>query len=648
MKITYFKIAATAIMLVAVGCSNDDPSMPDAPEWGTPSGPVGGMGVEDSDVPDFDREIKPYSGQLANDAHNDAVGDNADIFWEQNQFKKTVKVTYSGESAMVEINNADVSWHIDGAHVTVDLLTNAVSGVEIILSGNSSDGSLKVYGEKKFKLTLNGVNLASLRGPAINNQCKKRVFVHLADGTVNSLADASSYKSDLFYIGGATEDSEDRKGCLFSEGNLIFSGHGALLVAGKHKHGIASDGYMYTRPGVTIAVTEAAKNAFHIKGAKTDELLLGYKGLNDPEVGMGIVIAGGYIYANAQAEAGKAIKTDYHLQMLGGTLDLNTSGNAIYDSEEDDTSSASGIKTDGNIYVEGGNISVKSSGEGGKGLNADGNLTVTGGSVTISTIGGKYVYDASRDLDSSPKGIKIDGNIHIIDGKVNVSVTGVSDGSEGMESKSEITIDGGEIYVYTYDDAINASTGITINGGRIYAYAINNDAIDSNGFLNINGGLVLAFGADGSEESLDCEYTNKFLVNGGLVMGLSGTSMTKPSSSSAQRVAIYGGASLAKGEKTAVLDSKGIPVLTFTAPRTYNRATIFLSAPSFAANATYSISKGGDISGYADSWNGWYGEGSWTGGTNIGSFSSNNVITSVGTTGQGGFPGGPGGGFGPR
>lgn len=103
----------------------------------------------------------------------------------------------------------------------------------------------------------------------------------------------------------------------------------------------------------------------------------------------------------------------------------------------------------------------------------------------MTTTGGKYYY--SQSLTSSPKGVKADGNITVSGGKLNISVTGVSDGSEGLESKTTLTVTGGEVYSYAYDDAINASSAINISGGKVFAYASNNDGIDSNGSLTISG-----------------------------------------------------------------------------------------------------------------------------------------------------------------
>ena len=159
--------------------------------------PGGGNGSDDGDVPDFDPIITEWDGQKADDAAMDIVGSNEDIYWEANGFggskAVTVTVTYSGSSATVTTSDTSVEYYTDGAYVTIDMLTHSVKNVEIVVSGKSDDGQLKIYGEKKFKLTLSGVELTSSKGPAINDQCKKRAFVHLTEGTTNRLTDAATY-----------------------------------------------------------------------------------------------------------------------------------------------------------------------------------------------------------------------------------------------------------------------------------------------------------------------------------------------------------------------------------------------------------------------------------------------------------------------
>lgn len=629
-------VLVTALLMLTLGTEFSSCTVDNGFEqWEMPGDlPGGGSGSDDGDAPGFDPTITDWGGQKADDAALDVVGTNEDIYWEANTFGDdnggvTVNVVYSESSATVNTSDNSVICYTDGAYVTVDMLTNSVKNVEIVVSGKSGDGQLKIYGEKKFKLTLSGVELTSGKGPAINDQCKKRAFVHLTEGTTNRLTDAATYSEEPRYLNGGSSASEDRKGCFFSEGNLIFSGTGVLAVEGNYKHGIVTDGYFYTRPGVTIAVTGAAKNAVHVKGDEDD--------------GIGVYVAGGLLYANVSSTAGKGIKTDLDAEIAGGKLLLITSGNATYNDDEKDTSSSACIKTDGSVIISGGTHTLKSTGTGGKGINADGEVRVSGGETTVTTTGGKFYY--SQSLTSSPKGVKADGDITISGGKLNISVTGVSDGSEGLESKATLTVSGGEVYSYAYDDAINAASAINISGGKVYAYASNNDGIDSNGSLVISGGLVIGVGTSAPESGIDCDNSNSFRIDGGTVIGMGGTMQSNPSSSSAQRSVVYNGVAATKGAKICVLDSEGTPVLTFAFPRTMSGAAFFFSTPDIASGASYTVSSGGTLGEHKDSWNGWYAGGTWSGGSQVGTFTSSSVVTTVGngnTPGGGGIPGGGG------
>lgn len=596
-------------------------------EWQSPGFPGnegGNSGGDDGDTPDFDGTIQPYDGEKADDAALDAVGTDEDLYWEVNDFSRTVTVQYNGSTATVTVSDDQILYDCQGAYVTVDMQTNSVKGVEIVVSGKSDDGGLKIYGEKKFKLTLNGVELTSTLGPAINDQCKKRAFVHLAAETTNRLTDAAAYAEDTYYLSGAAAADEDRKGCFFSEGNLIFSGTGVLVAEGRQKHAIVTDGCLRMRPGVTIVVTGAAKNAIHAKGDEDD--------------GTGVRVDGGLIYANVASTAGKGIKTDLGLCVTGGRLLLNTSGGSEYEADENDTSSAACIKTDGDVCIAGGTLTLKSTGSGGKGINADGALQIDGGSVTVTTTGGKYVYNERLGLTSSPKGVKADGSIVIGGGELNISVTGASDGSEGLESKSTITIDDGRVYVYAYDDAMNAASSITINGGRVYCYAVNNDGIDSNGSLSVTGGLVIASGCSAPEEGFDCDNSNNFRITGGTLIGTGGAAVS-PSSSSSQRTVIYNGISAAKGSLLCIRDSAGNAILTYELPRSMSGLSLLFSSPDLIAGS-YTVLSGGTLTGSSDSWNGWYSDGVWSGGSQLGTFTSGSIVTTVGG-GSGGGGGRP-------
>ncbi len=559
--------------------------------------------------------IPAYDGQKASDADKDIVGTDEDIYWEANDFSYEVIVSYTGESAMVEVSNADILYNVEGAYVTIDMLTNSVKGVKITVSGNSADGQLKIYGDKKFMLALGGVELTCSRGPAFNCQCKKRAFVHLVEDTYNSLADAASYSTEPYYHATSSADSEDRKGCFFSEGNLVFSGTGVLCVKGNNKHGIATDGYLYTRPGVTVVVTDAAKDAVHAKG--------------DSDYDYGICITGGLLYATTTATAGKSLKTEQDALIMGGELYLYTSGGSEYDADERDTSSPAGIKTNGSIVVEGGSIVAQSTGAGGKGFSADGNITIAGGSVEVQTMGRKYTYNSM--LTSSPKGMKANGNIEINGGTINISATGTNDGAEGIESKAGITINDGEISIYACDDAMNASSSVTVNGGRLYCYSTSNDGIDSNGTLLLAGGLVVASGTTSPEEGIDCDHSNNFTIRGGIVIGTGGSAIS-PSSGSSQRVVLYNNISAVTGNTLSIINSDGTPILVYDLPRTMNSMSLLFSSPSLVGG-TYTIVSGATVTAYADYWNGWYSQGTISGGTTTATFTSNSTVTTVGRSG---------------
>lgn len=79
------------------------------------------------------------------------------------------------------------------------------------------------------------------------------------------------------------------------------------------------------RPGVTIAVTGAEKNALHAKE--------------------GVQIDGGLLYACVAGEVSKWIKTDGDIVVKGGVVRLYTTGDACYDADAADTSSSAGKAT---------------------------------------------------------------------------------------------------------------------------------------------------------------------------------------------------------------------------------------------------------------------------------------------------------------
>ena len=616
---------------LCVACSADSP-FDDWGENGTDGGtnPGGSSGSSDASgtLLDFDVSWEDIADnsyvEIAETIITDKNDDEYDDFIENSSFASSIQIAYANGSATVAGSVSGVTVTTNGAHVTVNA---SVAGVEYVLSGSTSNGSFKVYSDKKFKLTLAGVSLTNDSGAAINIQSGKRVFVEVKTETENYLADASSY---------STVTGEDEKGCFFSEGQLIFSGTGALTVTGNYKHGICSDDYVRLRSGSNITVASAVKDGIHTN----DKIIIGGGILKVKASGDGldcekgfIDIRGGLIKADISGDASKAVKAETDITLSGGQLILLTSGSAVY--EDNDLSSAAGIKCDGNLVMNGTTLSVKSTGAAGKGINCDGTLSIDNSTVKIITTGKQYVYNR---LDSSAKGIKADGNLTINSGTIWVKTPG-GEGSEGIESKSTLTVNGGDVSVYSYDDCMNASKSIVINGGNIYCYSSGNDGVDSNGTLTITGGTIVSIGTTSPEEGFDCDQ-NTFKITGGTILGIGGGTSTPTSSVCTQRTVIYGGS----GSKGTLLSIQGSDqVMSYTIPRAYSQMTLLFSSSKLASGTTYTIYTGGSVTGGTE----FYGltvGGIYTTGSQVATFTPSSMVTSVGNVSSGG-PGGGGGGW---
>lgn len=608
-------IAAMALAACSVGEEYEDDYFID--NWDNNNGNIdnGGNASNDTSGDDLETFDISFDTSLLSESETiptDESADNYDDYLENSTFSNTVTITYSNGSASYSGNVDGVTVAVNGADVTV---TSTAKKVRYVLSGSCSDGSFKIYSDYKLQLTLNGLTLTNPTGAAINIQSKKRIFVDIADGTTNTLTDGSSY---------TTVDGEDMKACLFSEGQLLFSGSGALTVNGNYKHGICSDDYILFRPGNNIYVATSEGN-----GIKAND---------------GVAITGGVLNVSVSGTAAKGISSDGYVAVSGGRTTIITTGGAEYDSDDKDVSACAGIKADSLMTVTGGTLNLKSTGAGGKGINTDMALNISGGTINILTTGKQYVY--SSQLDASAKGMKSDANLTISGGKIKVRTSG-GEGSEGIESKAIMNISGGTIEVSSYDDCLNASNAINISGGKIYAYSSGNDAIDSNGTLSISGGTIICSGTTTPEGGIDCDqYT--FAITGGTLVAMGGDNSTPTTSACKQPSIIYSGSGTS-GTYIALLNSSSSPVLTFKVPRTYSQMSAIISSPSMSQGSSYTLSIGGTTSG-GTSFHDLITGNTWSEGSSSTSVTLSSMVTSVGTGGGGNQGGGggnqPGGGGG--
>lgn len=506
-----------------------------------------------------------------------------------------VSIVYGSSSATVTVagNVAQyVTPTLSGAHVTIaQSNTDAVDNDEITyqLSGSTSNGSLVLGGSYKCTVSLAGVTLTNPSGAAITISNSKRIQLSAKKGTTNTLTDCSS---------------GSQKACIYSKGQIQLQGNGTLNVVGNTKHGIKSASYISIK-NLTLNITSTVGDGINceeymeIKSGTVTLSGIGDDGIQcdlggttstgittdheDEDTG-NIYISGGTVNVAVTAAAAKGIKCDGDLYVTNGAITATTSGGGAWDSDDLKTKACAGLSADGNIAISGGTLVLTSTGAGGKGISGDGTfvlsdsasitVTTSGQAVvasstgTISTVSNASTLDKySTNYKSSPKGIKIDGAISITGGTVTVTTSGV--GGEGIESKSTLTISGGQVAVNSYDDGINSSSHMYVNGGYVYVNATNNDGLDANGNCYIQGGLVYAKSSSSPEVAIDAntEGGYQLYVTGGTIIAIggleSGASISGGTAKQASSwtanawYALYNGSTLVAAFKTPSSSSSG-------------------------------------------------------------------------------------------
>lgn len=540
-----------------------------------------------------------------------------------------VAVAYESTSAKVTVagNVAQyVAPIVTGAHVgIIQSNTEDVDGNEITysLSGTSSDGEFYLKGSYKCSIDLCGVSLTNLTpvhsGAALHIQNGKRINISVKKDTENTLADCASPSDDMA-----------QKAALYVKGHAEFKGKGTLNVYGRYKHAIKTGEYL-TIKNCTVNVKQSAGDGincneyFLMESGAIALSNIGDDGIqasidedidattettdHEDENSGNVYLLDGTISGTISTAAAKGIKSDGAMNIFGGAINLTVSGGGAIDYTLDSsgnptttfssTSACSALKSDGDMTITGGTLKLTATGAGGKGLSGDGNLYVKGGDITVKTTGG-IVYYSNKTLatttssktterlasnyKSSPKGIKFDGNIAISGGTISVTASY----HEGIESKGTIDITGGTIYAQSSDDAINAASHLTINGGITCAYSTGNDGIDSNGNTYIKSGIIYAIGSSSPEVGVDTntEGNYKLYVTGGTIVAIggleSGAQLTQTcyqlgsSSSGGNRPGFPGNNSSSSWSKSTwyALCSNGTPVLAFKTPASGGSALV--------------------------------------------------------------------------
>lgn len=329
---------------------------------------------------------------------------------------------------------------------------------------------------------------------------------------------------------------------------------------------------------------------------------------------------GGTINATHSGVGGKGISVDGIATFNSGTITITTTGNgATYTaSSGTDTYSPICITVDGNLNIVGGTFNLKSTGQAGKCIKCDQNLTfgssessdnseliivaeTTGAQLGNSSGGnqppgggsGRPGSSTSTNTSSSPKVIKAMAAMTVCSGSFTLKSS--NEGGEGLESKTTITIKGGNFYFNTYDDCINAASSLTISGGNLRCVSTGNDAVDSNGTLAISGGLLLANGTREPEEGIDVDQASKMSITGGTVINQKGN-MLNLTTTQCKVPTIKYSSSITAGTLITITDSSGNHILSFKAPQAMSQGC-YITLPEFNRGSSYKLYTGGTVSG---------------------------------------------------
>ena len=433
--------------------------------------------VDDTSFSEAEEEI------ITDDTHDD-YGD----FIENYKPKNTVVITYKeGGKATYTGKPSGVNVIVSGNHVTV---TSAKSDVAYTLKGTTTNGSFKLYSDKKAQVTLNGVSITNPTGAAINIQSGKTMMIKLADGTTNNLEDGTEY---------TLTDGEQQKGTFFSEGQLVFSGEGTLNVKSNYGHGIVSDDYVRVRGGniminsvrdgistsdrfimyggivnitaqqdgidvdegyIEIGAGQLTVNAvdegitasyegdedtgivdplitpyIDIKGGLIKVVTAGDKGHGIRAMST-FAMSGGIVQTTVKGDGSKALMSEGDMSLTGGKITVFTEGDALY--EDGDLSSSAGIRSKGVLTVKDLTLGIKSTGTGSKGINNVGNVVVENCRATIIASGATH---KSNGLDSRSRGIDTDG---------------------------DLTFNGGFLQVKSYDEPLHLKGSLSFLNNAVY------------------------------------------------------------------------------------------------------------------------------------------------------------------------------------
>ncbi len=663
-----FLTAALTFAAITSGCSNSKSGNPgSSSESVSEAKPV----TDDSNRPSESESdsIPQTSGILA--LKNDNFGQIfSDRDMNQNYGEITAEIGFNGNKAIITGSGASA----ESAVVTI-----TQEGVYHI-TGKTANGQIVVNApQAKVQLVLDNADIANANSSAVYIADADKTFITLAPDSMNFLSDGETYS----YL---DETDAEPDAAVFSEDSLTINGTGSLTVNGNYNDGIRCKDDIVITGGILdiTAASDGIKGKDYVAAAGGTVTVNsgqdGVKSTNKTDTSKGFIYICGGTFNITAAQDGFQAETsfvadggEFNIISGGGSEnstkthnddfgtmhggrdfgdfkgfrqneseygefpEMNFDSNVGFFSDEtaseistSETVSTKGIKGGAEIRINGGTFIVDSADDA---IHSNGNVNIAGGTL---------------ELSAGNKGIHGDSHAEISDGTVKVLTS-----YEGIEA-AIIDICGGELEIKASDDGFNASDGstpqegmgtysnrvqINISDGFVYINA-DGDGLDSNGDMTISGGTILVDGpVNGGNGALD--GNGEIIVSGGLLVAAGSAQMAEvPGDSSSQNVVGANIGSCSGGTLVTLTDSRGNEILSYAPSKNFEH--IVISSPDIKSGENYTIYTGGSSDSTEN--HGLYeNSGYKNDGTEAGSFTAENVVSTIGSQGMGGF-GGFGGG----
>lgn len=500
------------------------------------------------------------------------------------------------------------------------VVNSMMHGVEYVLSGSSQSGSVTIISERSPLVTLDGLSLVAVGENALQVSSRDLIYIRAKGssfimdkpgmGAADKLAATLKFMGRVMFVGDGelAIDGGCRNAVLATDTMYVAGGH--MVVNGAKNSAVLANKGLCVYDGKVVAVAD--KDVVKSKGDMFfygGELVLSSSVDKADAVQVrNLYCGGGKLHVDVAGAATDGIKAKGNIVVTGGTLDVQTSGSALFSEKKFDYSSAACIKCDSVLCITGGSITLVSRGNGAKGISVDGSLYVGGGDIKVKTCGNDVNHPVDLNAHTSSKGIKSDGSINLQGGNIEVFVLGEGSRSEGVEAKGDFVIGGStNLYVYAYDDAINAGSSFVLNGGTAFVYSVTNDAVDSNGRVEINGGVLVAEGAQIPEQGLDTDNPGDFVMRGGTLVtagGSMGPTPTLPLGNATEAcVVAWTGMELEKGTYVNLIGKDGKALLSYRLAYGMKDASLVMASPEQGKGKEFTLAvskgiKGGESVGH--------------------------------------------------